>query len=1272
MTATSPYRGLAPFEDSDLDALYFFGRERDTEIVVANLIASRLTVLYGPSGVGKSSLLRAAVAQRLRELPEAPVVVVFDRWGDDPETALAAALAQAADLDLGSLRDVAERAQAVRDVYLILDQTEEYFLYHHVPTGVERELADVVTSPLRVNAVLAVREDALASLDRFLGRMPALYGNVLRLERLDDAGARAAIVRPVGRFSELTGEDLTIEEALVSAVIGEVGAGAIRPGIGGDGATNGQRNGSGIEAPYLQVVMQRVWEAERASGSAALRLHTLERLGGARRIVSDHLERAVAGLTPAQRDLAASAFGHLVTPSGTKIAHAATDLAEYASVSVTALTAVLDLLVENRILRRDELGRYEIFHDVLAAEVLDWRRSHETERAVQRERRAARRRQRRLGLVAGFALLGVALALGLAIWALAERQNAEQQASAARAAEENASQQEAIARQAQKEAQHQAAAASQAQRTAQQEAASAKAAEQEARAARAEAEQNARLAQDAERRAVEQARIARSERDRADAQAAAATDARNRANQQAASATAARRDAEQSAVEAGVARSKAQQAAVAASARERLATARALLAVDPESALAAALDSLELDPDAPAEPVLREGLSRSRVRDVLPGGGGEVVSAIPGADAITVQALRSGRATTPGNDLVTTTRSGVVRVFDAQLGTLRRTIRTEHTVNSAALAPDHRTFAVGGPDGTVRLFSLTSGALVRSLDHVGPVASLSFSGDGRYLASAGANETAKVWDATTGALVHRLAHPRAVRFVTFSPDGTRVLTLSSDRFVRVYDLTTGRLAVRLDQDATPTSATFSPDGARILTTGEDELPHVWDARSGRLVSELAGHTSDVLASAYSPSGALVATAGTDGTARVWEVETGRLVVPLIGHTSFVDAVAFSPDGRRLLTASRDGTARLWNAATGAPQAQFLGHRGRLTSIGFGSDGRWAFTTSDDGTTRTWSTGDEPQLRTIASGPSAVTDIAASTNGELVAESRADGAVSVMTANGRPMLSVELDAPSTSVALTEDGRRLLATDEDGTVAVWAVSTGSRLASFDHGAPVTTGAFVPGGRAILTAGRDGIVRSWNLDTRAGRIVARESAPVADVAVSPDGSLVATAVGNVAHVRPVDGGRVVVLAGHRDAVTSVAFSSDGSRLVTASFDHDAALWDVRRGTREKTLVGHVAVVRGAAFSPDGRWVVTAGPTRAGIWEVGPSTLVDSRLFYLAGHRGALTSVAFVGPGWRVFTGGVDGTVRRYGCRLCAGVDALRQAAAVKLARLDADAKR
>ena len=78
----------------------FFGRERESEVVAANLMASRLTVLYGPSGVGKSSLLRAGVARRLRTLVPArgeggdgngALPVVVDQWRDDPLAAIAAA-----------------------------------------------------------------------------------------------------------------------------------------------------------------------------------------------------------------------------------------------------------------------------------------------------------------------------------------------------------------------------------------------------------------------------------------------------------------------------------------------------------------------------------------------------------------------------------------------------------------------------------------------------------------------------------------------------------------------------------------------------------------------------------------------------------------------------------------------------------------------------------------------------------------------------------------------------------------------------------------------------------------------------------------------------------------------------------------------------------------------------------------------------------------------------------------------------------------------------
>jgi hypothetical protein len=119
-----------------------------------------------------------------------------------------------------------------------------------------------------------------------------------------------------------------------------------------------------------------------------LRLETLDRLGGAERIVPAHLETAMAELSPAERNLSARIFRFLVTPSGTKIAHHAFDLADYAQVTAEKIQPLLDRLSgpQARILRGTGAGRYEIYHDVLAAAILDWR-AHYLQAKGARQRR---------------------------------------------------------------------------------------------------------------------------------------------------------------------------------------------------------------------------------------------------------------------------------------------------------------------------------------------------------------------------------------------------------------------------------------------------------------------------------------------------------------------------------------------------------------------------------------------------------------------------------------------------------------------------------------------------------------------------------------------------------------------------------------------------------------------------------------------------------------------------------------------------------------------
>jgi hypothetical protein len=204
----TPFKGLAPFGESELDMLLFFGREREIEVIAANLVASRLTVLYGPSGVGKTSLLRAGVVTRLRR-DEAAGVVVHANWSGESSDGLLRAIEEEArrvrpdiDLDLHG-RSLAEAmadwdATIGGELYVVLDQFEEYFLYHE-SGGPFEELAEIIRGrEHRANFLISIREDALAQLDAFKTQIPNLFGNSLRLDRLDRQAAKRAILRSSG------------------------------------------------------------------------------------------------------------------------------------------------------------------------------------------------------------------------------------------------------------------------------------------------------------------------------------------------------------------------------------------------------------------------------------------------------------------------------------------------------------------------------------------------------------------------------------------------------------------------------------------------------------------------------------------------------------------------------------------------------------------------------------------------------------------------------------------------------------------------------------------------------------------------------------------------------------------------------------------------------------------------------------------------------------------------------------------------------------------
>jgi WD40 repeat protein len=158
---------------------------------------------------------------------------------------------------------------------------------------------------------------------------------------------------------------------------------------------------------------------------------------------------------------------------------------------------------------------------------------------------------------------------------------------------------------------------------------------------------------------------------------------------------------------------------------------------------------------------------------------------------------------------------------------------------------------------------------------------------------------------------------------------------------------------------------------------------------------------------------------------------------------------------------------------------------------------------------------------------------------------------------------------------------------------------------------------------------------------RFILHHKASVPFAAFSPDGSRIVTAsADNTARVwDAADGHLLLTLAGHTDAVISAAFSPDGKRIVTASFDHTARVWNASNGQLLFTLSGHTDSLFCAVFSPDGSRIATSSlDTTVRVWDAADGRLLTT----LAGHAAIVATAAFSPDGKQIVTASGDHTAR------------------------------
>jgi WD40 repeat protein len=432
----------------------------------------------------------------------------------------------------------------------------------------------------------------------------------------------------------------------------------------------------------------------------------------------------------------------------------------------------------------------------------------------------------------------------------------------------------------------------------------------------------------------------------------------------------------------------------------------------------------------------------------------------------------------------------------------------------------------------------------------------------------------------------------------------------------------------------------APDARTFATAGPTGV-FLWDLAGNLPVRPIKNPAWRVSAIAFSPDNRLLLTAGADGVIQAWDPTSATLLRTFAGHRGEILHLAFGPEGRSFVSSGFDNTARLWSLDSGEPGPAITIPGTLVRAAAFTPDGRRLVTADGSPTNnvRLWDLGTGTTLRTFGEHVGQVTCLGFVAGG-LLATAGDDRLVRFWdpdTATLVRTLPGATGSITTLISQPADSSVMIGCS-DGRVLIWNVATGERLAE-STGEPFHQLDLIPGTGRILVAHTDQRIRERDPATgTVSRTLAGHTAPVVTgVAFSPDGTRLLSG-GLEADIRVWDrttGDEVRSLAGHGGGTANVEFSPDGRRILsTRGAPRPAAqLWDAQSGRLEREFTWDTGWPTWATFSPDGTRIATAAqnPTIL-VWDVASGTRVRA----LTGQQGIVTTVAFSPDGTRLAGGG------------------------------------
>jgi WD40 repeat protein/serine/threonine protein kinase/tetratricopeptide (TPR) repeat protein len=531
--------------------------------------------------------------------------------------------------------------------------------------------------------------------------------------------------------------------------------------------------------------------------------------------------------------------------------------------------------------------------------------------------------------------------------------------------------------------------------------------------------------------------------------------------------------------------------------------------------------------------------------------------------------------------------------------------------------------AEGTADGLIRIWDVGRKRAMLTLKGPGSAGIwwgnrwLNWSPDGSTLAAGFNNGDVHVWESSSGRNVGLYrGHTSAIRSVAYSSDGSRMAAWGEDGKILIWDVNTGELNSAISRLGGVTVGAWSPDDKLLACGHTNGSVTISGADAGTQEVTLLGGRGSIYDLAWSPDSSQVATTNmVDMAVSIWEISSEKMVVGPLRHAHWVTSLAWESDGQRLAAGDMAHSIKIWNTTTGSLDLNLRGNTDNPTSLAWGRDGSLA-AGLNDGTLKIYNTNGVPESRVLPVlkvGDLPVpgiptTAVAWSPDGNRLVSGSDDGKIRIWDPVDRKVV-LSIDGHDVgklspqfglirSLAWSSDGTRVASGGLDGNVKVWNVGDGSEVFALpnDHG-PVWSVAWGPEGTQLAASYQNGTIRvveGLNSTPKEHAFQAHEPTWLGarTLAWSPNGdSLASSGADGFVKIWDATGGIERARMPSQEAVFSIAWSPDGSRLASTDTNSLVTTWDAATAVKISTLRSHSSWVEAVVWSPDGTRLASCG---------------------------------------------------------------------------------